>query len=65
MAKKKKKKKKKTMKKNIRHMADSKKKSHNPMTLYDFSSILWDKIFDIAVNHILFIGTVVKKYYDS
>ena len=56
---------KKTMKKSIRPMADSKKKRHSPMTFYHFFPILWDKIFYIAVNRILFIGTVVNKYYDS
>ena len=52
---------KKTMKNSIRPMADSKKKSPSPMTFYHFYPILWDKIFYIAVNRILFIGTVVKK----
>ena len=55
----------KTMKKSIRPMADSKKKSPSPMTFYHFFPILWDKMFYIAVNRILFIDTVVKKYYDS
>ena len=40
-------------------------KSPSPMTFYHFFPILWDKIFYIVVNRILFIGTVVKKYYDS
>ena len=53
------------MKKSISHMADSKEKTPSPMTFYHFSPILWDKIFYIAVNRILFIGTVVEKYYDS
>ena len=60
-----KKKKKKNDEKSIRPMADSKKKSPSPLTFYHFFPILWDKIFYIAINRILFIGTVVKKYYDS
>ena len=51
--------------KSIRPMAESKKKSPSPMTFYHFSPILRDKIFYTAVNRILFIGTVVKNYYDS
>ena len=54
----------KTIKKNC-PMVDSKKKRPSPMTFSHFFPILWDKIFYIAVNRILFIGTVVKKYYDS